>query len=425
MASTLADLWDQFGQAMSDAGARAGSAIGGLFPSGRASPLPPIQWNPDDPNDPANIAMSFAGLGMAKPAIAAAAKYASRYPKVAAGVEKVDPISGKTYLGRGQSAEAADVEKLRAAASKDIKAGNYDPMFPLEERYHVDPSNYPVEGSTIEQALPKKPATIEKWVNEFDTPATRQRLQDAYAAGSQSPLAHNWYAMGQLEDAFVKELGPDAGRQAFRDMFANAMAATTGGNSPTVNLLTAAYGNFMRNLGKDVPTASVKVPYPVSGRYLAGNLDMYNKVLNAGQDLTAAGQPKRFNFAANFMGHQQPSTIDEQMMTLFDPAGKYKGAPPGDSYGVLQRIIDDEAAKAGVSPQEFQAQAWAGAKGSEGKPMMQHVNEMIYRTSQVTGKSAQDVLRGFIRGDMPMYSGFGMSLPDASGTQGAPDDAAQ
>ena len=35
--------------------------------------------------------------------------------------------------------------------------------------------------------------------------------------------------------------------------------------------------------------------------------------------------------------------------------------------------------------------------------MMQEVNEMLARTSKITGEPQENVLKGFIRGDKPMY----------------------
>jgi hypothetical protein len=55
---------------------------------------------------------------------------------------------------------------------------------------------------------------------------------------------------------------------------------------------------------------------------------------------------------------------------------------------------------------------WRGLKGGEGKPMIQIVNEMIERTSRILNLPKEDVLRGFIRANMPMFSvgGAGVGL---------------
>ena len=116
------------------------------------------------------------------------------------------------------------------------------------------------------------------------------------------------------------------------------------------------------------------------------------------------------------------ATIDEQMMTVFGGAS----APPGDSYGVIERILGDEAAKRGVQPGNFQDQSWAGIKGIEGKPMIQFVNEAIERTSRVTGKTpAQVVKDSLINAKSPLYSLLmGLGLGGAAMSQ-APGEQTQ
>ena len=330
------------------------------------------------------------------------AALADRYPNMIPGVMKMDKKKGEEYLAKALSPEEKQLQAARNAAQKDIEAGNYSPYFDVEKRFHVDPANYPLTGSTLVDAMPKTGATAEKWRQKFDTPEVRGRLHEAYGAAKDDPLTHTWYGMGQLEEAFIKELGPEAGRKAFKERFAVPMAATTGGADPTANLLSAYYGNFMRQAGKPMGASSVELPHPIGGRYIMGNIGQYDKIINKGGGLTTA-TPKRFNFASNFMGHTKRPTLDEQMSGIYDPALK---APPGDSYGVMERILNDAAAREGVSPVNFQEVAWAGRKGVKGKPMMQHVNEAIERTSRVTGKSPQDVLRdSLIHARSPLYGG--------------------
>lgn len=326
-------------------------------------------------------------------------KMRTQYPDIAPPVLAVDKKSGKEFLQKQNSAEAEAVAKVRQQAQKDIDSGNFTPYFNPEERFYADPNNYPLTGSTLTDALPKKQATIDKWVKQFDTPEVRQRLLDAYNAAAGDKNAHDWYATGQLEKAFIDQFGPEIGRQKYREMFADAMAATTGGADPTSNLLMAQYGNYLKQQGLPIPAASYEYPYPIGGRYASGNMQMFDKVINNGNDLTASGQPKRFNFSSNFMGHRGNATIDEQMSGLYDPALK---APPGDSYGVMQGILNDVAQGIGVQPVNFQDVAWAGAKGVPGNPMINHVNNAIYRTAKVTGQSQEDALRQIINGG-PMY----------------------
>lgn len=335
-------------------------------------------------------------------------KIAENYPETAPPVLATDKKTGKEFLQKQNSAEAQAVEKARKAAQKDIDAGNYTPYFPLEERVYADASKYPLQGRTVTDALPKKQATIDKYKAEFDTPEARERLLAAFDKAKKDPLSKDWYAMGQLEREFIKEYGEKKGRQQFKEAFADAMAATTGGADPTANLLMAHYGNFLRQRGDAIPKNAYDFPYPIGGRFASGNMAMYDKVINQGAGLEATKTPKRFDFSANFMGHRDRATIDEQMSGGFRPGLM---VPPGDSYGVFEGVVHDLAKQRGVQPANFQDVTWAGLKGTQGKPMIQHVNEAIERTARVTGKKPEDVVRdSLVRRTHPLYGVAGAGL---------------
>tara|TARA_R110000751_G_scaffold274217_1_gene375109 strand:- start:184 stop:1734 length:1551 start_codon:yes stop_codon:yes gene_type:complete len=334
-------------------------------------------------------------------------KLAKRYPSVGTPVEKVDKKTGKKFLSKGLSEEEKALQKARNAIDKDIKAGEYEPYFDVEGRYYADPSGYDIKGNTLTDTLPKKQVTIDKKIAQFDTPEARAAIEDAYRAGV-SPRSKDWYAMGQLEAEFIRVLGEVEGRKQFKARFADAMAATTGGADPGANLLTASYANFQRAQGLPLGSASYEFPHPIGGRYVTGNINMYDKVLNQGGGLSTATQPKRHNFSANFLGDMNRATIDEQM-TRGMTGGKFN-APPDGSYGVMEQVVHGIAKDMGIMAGNVQDVSWAGFKGSDGKPMIEWVNEMIYRTSQVTGKSLKEVVEGFIKGDMPMYGIGGAAL---------------
>jgi hypothetical protein len=335
----------------------------------------------------------------------------TQYPAQLPGVEKIDPKTGNVFIGKNKSNEELLVQKARNIAQKDIDKGNYTPFFNVDERYYVDPKNYPLVGRTIEDVMPKKQATINKYTERFDTPEARTRLDEAYKAGKDDPRAHNWYAMGQLEKAFTDELGIEEGRRAFKERIADAMAATTAGSDPQSNLLMAGYANFMKEAGRKLPEGAYDMPHPIGGRYATMNTEMYDKVINQGQGLSTKN-PKRFNFSSNFMGHLDRPTIDEQMTKIIDPN---EMAPPGESYGIMEKMINQAAERAGLGDKSvnFQDVAWKGTKGVPGKPMMEHVNEAIERTVRITGKTPQQVLKDFIRAKAPL---FGFALPVVGGS---------
>lgn len=325
-------------------------------------------------------------------------KMSQQYPDVIPPVLAIDAKTGKEFFQKQLSPEALEVQKARKAAQKQIDAGNYEPHFDINQRFYADPSHYPTAGYTATDIVPKKADTIAKYEALANDPEALARLRGAFEKAKDRPAAKDWYAMGQLEEAFIRELGPEEGRRQFKNRFADAMAATTGGADPNSNLMMAAFTNYQKGLGQEIPTKAAELPFPIGGRFVSGNMEQAKKLAEMGE--IPVTNPKRHNFSANFLGHRDVSTLDEQMSQLWDPKMM---SPPPNAYGLYQQALAKEAKRAGVQPANFQDIAWAGAKDYPGKPMMQEINEMLARTHAITGEPQEEILKGFIRGNKPMY----------------------
>ena len=338
-----------------------------------------------------------------------AKKLAEDYPQTLFPKLQADEKTGKLFAGKVAHPEADALKKARTLAQKEIAKGDYQPFFDITQRAHVDPTQYPLSGNTLIDAMPKTPDTIAKYGAIAKNPESLAQWQAGFDRAKDSPLAKDWYAMKQLQDKFIEVLGPEEGVKQFKARFADPMGATTGGADPTSNLMTAAFTNVMRQRGLDVPQEGFDVPYPVYGRYIGQNLAQAQKLHDTG-GLSAATQPKRHNFSGNFLGHRDLSTLDEQMMSAYiDPQTKKPFAsPPGNSYGLFQRELNTLADKNKVMPENFQDITWAGLKNYEGKPMMQEINEMLHRTSRVGDISQQEALENFIRANKPVYKEGGL-----------------
>ena len=324
-------------------------------------------------------------------------------PKKLPVVDKVKMLGpSKPYLAKNLSAEALDFLKARRAVQKRIDAGDYDPYFDVSKRADVDPSNYP-DAAAPNQTLaiiPKRPDTIKTRTAELTGPAVEKRLEEAFKKGLQIPDSDRWYFMKQLEDEFIKEYGVTAGRHMFVRMFADPMAATTGGADPKSNLITAAYGNYALKAAGQMPEKGYNMPAPVGGRFIGGNAEQFNKMITQSAGVTP-DNPKRFNFSTNFQGARDRATMDEQMSKV----GFGKNMPPVGTYGLAELPVHNLAAKYGTDPRNVQEVIWHGGTGKAGKPMIQFVNEAIERTRALTGKSPQEVLRkAILRAEMPLYS---------------------
>lgn len=330
-----------------------------------------------------------------------------RYPTVTPPITGFDKKKGKFFQGKSDNPESLAVAKARKAIREDMDQNGYTPFFDLAERYDVNPINYPLSGGqSLVDTLHRTQAFRDKTLAKYSSSDIRERLLKAYSLGEDDPLAHDWYHVGQLEKAYTDALGPEAGRAAFKRRFADSMAATTGGADPTANFLMSHYGNFIDQAGGRVPLESFDVPYPIGGRYGAGNLKFFDKFIHRGEPIVAGENAKRHNFAANFMGHDQPATIDEQTSKIIDPT---RASPPDGAYGVWEGITADLARGMGRTPRNFQEVAWKGSKGVPGKPMMSHINDAIERTSRLLGIDPEMVVDlGLVQAKMPVYAEGGL-----------------
>lgn len=339
---------------------------------------------------------------------------AMRYPETAPPVTKIDKRTGKEFLSKSESPEAAALQKERARVMGEMKEEGYTPYFNPEERYYVNPADYPLQGDTL-SIRPAKQATIDKYAEMANDPDALARLMAAYELGSQYPGAERWYAMGQLEDKFKQGLGEQQGRDMFKQRFADAMAATTGGMDPDANLRLALYMNYLAEQGMPTPLASFELPYPIGGgKYgVMPNVAQYEAIINRGGGLSIAN-PKRFNFSSNFMGHLDRPTLDEQMMSGgWDPKLQM---PPTNTYGIYEDALSNLARdQIGVEPVEAQDVMWAGIKLPKDAsytpgPMIGIVNDVIERTSRLTGKSPDEVVEeAIVKAKRPAYAGGGMA----------------
>jgi Large polyvalent protein associated domain 23 len=346
-------------------------------------------------------------------------QYAEAYPEnVPGGVPKLDKKKGTYYQGKALTPEAEAFAEARAKVRADMEREGFTPYYDPAKRFDVDPANYPMNVNT-ELAVPAKQQTVDKWMAKIGAEESRKALREAYAAGMDLGETTGWYLMGQLERDFINELGPEAGRKAFGDRFAAAMAATTSGAAPEQNLLLAVYGNMLRTRNMPYPTASYEVPYPIGGgKYgVMGNLEQHKRIMDEG-GLAALGleNPKRHDFAFDFAGHKRP-VMDEQMMTGMVGKATMKKVDPVQHYGIFSRVASEEGAHL-PDVRDFQSAGWYGLKDMAGSPMIQTVNEAIERTHRLTGMSrAEIVKRALVRGEIPLYGVGGMAALGALGEE--------
>lgn len=344
---------------------------------------------------------------------------ASRYPETRPAVMSFDKKKDDFYEGKKLSEEASAVQADLNRINEDMKEG-YTPFFDPQQRFYVDPANYPLVGDT-KTIRPSRAETLEKYSVKANDPEVLAKYQQAYDLGMQFPEARRWYAVGQLENAFTDALGPDLGRDMFKRRFAHSMAATTGGMAPASNLRLAHYMNYLDEAGLPTPLSAHELPYPIGGgKYgVMPNVAQHHAMIRQGGGLSYLN-PKRFNFSGDFLGHLDKVTMDEQMM------GPYGiSSPPSNAYGVFEEPISAMAARLGVPGAEVQDVTWAGLKKEkdpsyEPQSMISVVNDLIERTSRLTGLSPEEVVEeGLVKAKRPVYAeGGAVSLSDLADRYG-------
>jgi hypothetical protein len=95
--------------------------------------------------------------------------------------------SNQAFWSKRLTPEAEEFAKTRTAIQREMEEKGYTPYFDPAQRSRVNPADYPTNQDMATQALPAKPATVEKYRAMYDTPAARERLQRAYDVGKTGP----------------------------------------------------------------------------------------------------------------------------------------------------------------------------------------------------------------------------------------------
>lgn len=339
-------------------------------------------------------------------------KIAADYPENLPPVE-TPRTGGKegTYPAKQLSPEGEALQREKARVNKIIATGDYPKVFDTEKRFYADPSRYEREGNTLTDAVAKKEETLDKWRAMFDTRDIHNFALKLYDKAKDNPLAHKWYAMGQLEKAYTDTHGMELGSALFRKRLAEAMAATTTGQAPDPNFLMAHYMNYLDQKKLPVPTESWQLPYPIGGDKAMTNVRNYDKMILQGGGLQASEHPKGFNFSGNLMGYPDPMTLDTRITgKLLDRFSEDPlKAPPKGSYGVAEAALGKAAAKRDPRKENFQGVVWSALGESE--PMIETINKIVARNAMLMRKKPEDILiQHLLKAQGPLYGAAGGTL---------------
>jgi hypothetical protein len=217
----------------------------------------------------------------------------------------------------------------------------------------------------------------------------------------------DWHNLLPLKEEYISELGAGPGAQAFED-YIKRVGATSPGSNVLQNFRTASYYDWLIRQGLPLPeiVTSAKglpsippgvIPHPY------GNLTQALQVSNLRNLQSGAGyplhRPKPPSFAENLLGNYWPVAIDRHNLTLW---GINRGEPNVTGYRFLEDLQQQQARRMGIEPAQYQAAGWLPYAESGNVPALQLFENRIRDTAEATGLTMAEVLRAFIRGQMPL-----------------------
>jgi hypothetical protein len=260
-------------------------------------------------------------------------------------------------------------------------------------------------------------------------PTTLARIHSLANAGEQAG-ARALVNMEPLREAFITELGNRKGQADFERYMKLSAGATNAAEMPH-SLRIGSY--YYKNAAQDEPLPTfVKVgsswrlenppPYPYGHMAQAQHARNASQVVQTG-NLDPLQNPKTASFAENLTGNLQPVTIDRHVVRTFgltDRVGRQMDVPPRTAYGFLEDVLQKEALKRNTTPAQLGQSLFLAGGAQTGRrtppdPTLRLFEDRLATTAQTYGLSKEEVLRRFIRGELPLLgvgAGIGVSAGD-------------
>lgn len=259
-----------------------------------------------------------------------------------------------------------------------------------------------------------------------------------------------WYNADPLREKFVEQFGLDRGEEAFRK-YMDFVAATSPRSEVGANVRNASYYYNRAMSGQGMPAVGDRNPQPYG--HMAQRLHQMNAERVSGAGWDPLNNPKPASFVENLVGNQRPVTVDTHAFRLpaiiaRDPrfletafqvdktapkqniakmiesgeismddaanrAAYWQAQPKANEYAAMERYYKSLGQELGLTPAQTQAAAWVGGgartglKSDESKPFLRFVEDRIYKTADERNMDPQDVMRLFVRGEMPLYASGG------------------
>lgn len=254
------------------------------------------------------------------------------------------------------------------------------------------------------------------------TPETASRMTE-YAKRGEQVGGREWYNTEPLRQAFVQELGQDAGQQRY-GRFMDIVAATSPRSKVEQNIRRASYLYGEDVAGRPIAGLTNK-DFPAGYGHLAHETQDYLlQDLAGGRSFQALSRPKTSSFAENLKGNQTPMTIDTHNFAAITGNIKNKKSPSDTQYRYLEDFQAELADKLNMTPAQWQASVWMGADTgvADARPFLEVFDDVVARTADRDKKSKSQVVRDFITGKAPLFQLAGGAVLGA-GSLIAPEDA--
>jgi hypothetical protein len=275
-----------------------------------------------------------------------------------------------------------------------------------------------------------------------ENPAVRTRMLETIERGVEMG-ADKWYDTKPLLAAFIAELGPAEGPQAFRRfMDFNAAVSPRSQLEPQIRRASFFYGADRR--GEGIPWTPDRYGH-FAQKVHRGLLE---QLRNGGLNIHTA--PKTSSYRENLAGNQAPVTVDSHATALpaifsadprwlktgsdpvsfdgepFTPRNAFQygeidvddalerpswwgGRPLKSEYAPLTRFYGELGHEAGLTPAQAQSAAWVGGGDITGvqsgpEPYMRHFVDRVRDTAEQRSISFEDALKRMIRGQDPLLA---------------------
>lgn len=357
------------------------------------------------------------------------------------------------------SAEAAPVKSIVRGAAKAIKGAGDAPTAAREPLFDYSGlGNVPhVRQFDLPRYEPAR-GVPERTQAIISDPNVREKMLRTIEEGEKLG-GSRWYNADPLREVFVREYGRERGDEAFRK-YMDLVAATSPRSEVGANARNASYYFHRAMTGQGMPEVGERNPQPYG--HMAQRLHQMNAQRVAGAGWDPLNNPKPASFVENLVGNQQPVTVDTHAFRLpaiiardprfletafqvdktapkqnigqmvargelpIEEAARrpayWQAQPKENEYAAMERYYKSLGQDLGLTPAQTQAAAWVGGgkltglKSDESKPFLQFFEDRIYKTAIEKNMDPQDVLKAFVRGQMPLYASGGSVTDNAIDT---------